>query len=48
MDPFTVLLIFLCAAAFVPLLPALKDGFLLIRRAAGRRKPRKKISSPDY
>jgi hypothetical protein len=48
MDPFTVLLIFLCAASFVALLPAFSDGIKLVRRvtkdAAGRRQ-RKKISS---
>ena len=52
MDPFTVLLIFLLAASFMPLLPALSDGVKLVRRvtreAAGRRQSRKKISSSGY
>jgi hypothetical protein len=52
MDPFTVGLIFLCAASFMTLLPALRDGVMLIRRvtreASARRQSRKKISSSGY
>ena len=48
MDPFTLLLIFLCAGSFVALLPALSDGVKRLKRVtrevAGRRQ-RKKISS---
>jgi hypothetical protein len=49
MDPFTVLLIFLLAASFMPLLPAFSDGIKLVRRvtkdAADRRRRRKRIST---
>jgi hypothetical protein len=52
MDPFTVLLIFFCAASFVALLPAFSDGIKLVRRvtreAAPGRRRRKKMSSSGY
>ena len=49
MDPFTFLLICLCATSFVALLPAISDGVKLVRRvtreAVGRRQRKKKLSS---
>ena len=47
MDSFTVLLIFLLAASFMPLLPAFADGIKLVKRvtkdAADRRRRKKRI-----